>query len=322
MKVKILLILFLFFNLYCIYSQEKSPLNDIQQYVVRIYHNEQQVGTGFSYQEGDKKYIVTNYHVVEQHIENLQKNDTTSKIYFLPTFSPKSYENGAYVSKSNVENSRRFVQFKKVLSVPDKIKSSGKIQNYARSVDLIVLNRKEKDTLILGTLKSFESTKLPKAGAEIYCASFPLSSRHLNLSRGISSKMIFDFFNGDRKKEQELRKQGFETTPFYGCGDYVATSGSSGAPVFMIDEFSKKKILVGINKSTFNPYGQLLQKYARKYKYKLDSIGVAFDHNRKSHTEIMEKCILFSNVGVSTIGVNQFASTQSLWFLTYLLEHN
>jgi len=62
--------------------------------------------------------------------------------------------------------------------------------------------------------------------------------------------------------------------------------------------------------------------FAVKYKKKLDSIGNTFDDDNKSHVDIFEKYVLFSNVGVGTIGVNEFASSVSLWYLVRSLQNN
>ncbi len=309
MNFKLLLLIFI--NLEIAYSQEINKFIEIESYVVRIYHNNIQVGTGFAYRQDSKEYIVTNYHVVEKHIENLLRNDTKSEIHFLPASVWKIFENGTTVSSSNDKNSSRFVKYKEKLHLPDKIKSRGRFQNFAKSVDLVVLNRKEKNSNTKA-IKFFENSKMSYLGAEIYCASFPLSSYHMNLSKGISSRMILHPNTMDPQKTKQLQKQGYHFAPFLGYGDYVATSGSSGAPVFMIDSLTKRLILVGINRSTFNPHGKMLQKYSKKYQQKLDSIGSNFNNKNNTHQEIMEKYILFSNIGVNTIGVNQFTSASNL----------
>ncbi len=291
-------------------SQQKE-LKDIKQYVVRIFHNEDQVGTGFAY----KNHIVTNYHVIQNHILRLKQKDTTSKIYLLPAFDKARDSRGAYVSNGDTT---RFVQFKKELKVPDKFISRNKLQNYAASIDLILLEQVE--PLDHGTLLYFEKTAAAVVGAEIYCASYPLSSAHLNVSKGVSSGRSFEFSNVPVSKRPKFREQGYEFDPFVGYGDYVATSGSSGAPVFMLHKDTKELLLVGVNTATFNPNGANFQKFASRYKKKMDSLGNNFDESKDSHMEIIEKYMLFSSLSVNTLGVNKFIPTQTLWFLEERLK--
>lgn len=301
-----------------IISQETRALHDIDNYVVRIYHGDQQVGTGFSYMQDNEEYIVTNYHVVQSHIEKLQKNDTTSHLYYMPALNQKFQEKGAVLILT--DGVEKQVEFKKTLIVPDKLINEGTIKNFASSVDLVVLNKKENDTLVYGELKSFSEINFPRPGTEIYCASFPLSSNHLNLSKGISSKLTLEFIAPDLKNSAHISKGGYMTDQFIGFGDYVATSGSSGAPVFIIDGKSKEKILVGINKATSMAYANYIVNFQKMYASKMDSIGSSFNGNQKSHLEILEKFILFSNLSANTIGVNHFIPAGKLHELVYLLK--